>query len=63
MRIFNRFQTQTADDGIDDRILNRRSSSDDFNLKESVDEDSLDAFWNNVEEDIHNDPEWFTFTD
>lgn len=34
-----------------------------LDLKENIDEKDLDAFWDEVEKDIHNDPEWFNFSD
>jgi hypothetical protein len=34
-----------------------------IDLNENDDEDQLEQFWEKVEEDIHQDPEWFTFAD
>lgn len=58
MKIFNRFRTQTEGLPID-RDSRGLQMEEQFNLKEPVDEDQLEAFWNHVEEDIQADPEWF----
>lgn len=36
---------------------------DEWELSEHPDTSELESFWTKVEQDIVNDPEWFTFTD
>lgn len=33
-----------------------------INLEEQIDEPQLEAFWDQVVQDIHEDPEWFNFS-
>jgi hypothetical protein len=47
----------SSDDGVGD------DDQDDINLDEQVTEDELDHYWDEVVEDIHKDPDWFTFAD
>ena len=32
-----------------------------WRLEEYPDEEELEAFWSNVQDDVANDPKWFTF--
>jgi hypothetical protein len=42
-------------------ITDAHQPSDDILLDEPVDEASLEKFWEQVVQDIHEDPEWFSF--
>jgi len=42
-------------------IPDEHKSQDDILLDEPVDETSLEQFWEKVVQDIHEDPEWFSF--
>lgn len=46
-----------------DDISDEHRKQDEIILKEEIDEDNLENYWNQVVEDIHEDPDWFTFTD
>lgn len=48
---------------MEDKKLPSQKNDDNFDLKEQIDENELDNFWNEVVKDIHNDPEWFNFSD
>jgi len=62
MSLLNYLQFQEIDSSLDDIPAEHRPQ-DDINLEEQVDEVSLETFWEQVVEDIHEDPEWFTFAD
>ncbi len=62
MSIFDHLQLQE----IDDSSANKSGTSDpddEIRLNEQLDENSLDAYWDKVVNDIHKDPQWFTFDD
>lgn len=61
MHIFRKQQTDSSNDDSE-KLIRARDMSEKFDLKEQVDEDSLDEFWNRVEQDIQNDPDWFKFS-
>lgn len=64
MSLLNYLQFQPIDPESDkDEIPAEHQIRQDINLDEQLDETSLDQFWSNVVEDIHADPEWFTFSD
>lgn len=64
MSLLKNLQSQDIDSGQEDRpVSHRHHKEDDINLNEPVDEASFDAFWDRVVEDIHKDPQWFTFSD
>lgn len=42
-------------------VPDSHSSSDNIDLDDPVDDASLEKFWDQVVDDIHQDPEWFTF--
>jgi len=46
-----------------DEIDENHRVHQDLDLSQDIDEGSLEAFWNKVEEDIQNDPEWFNFAE
>lgn len=53
------------DDGTSDSPLDAsyNPAADDITLEERPDEAQLETFWNDVVDDIHKDPDWFTFSD
>ncbi len=58
------FQEIENEISIDDGLASSNyASSDDIDLKEQIDESSLDAFWDEIDDDIRKDPEWFDFAD
>ncbi len=64
MSLLNYLQFQPIDPSSDeDEIPVAHQQRQDINLNEQLDEASLEMFWNHVVEDIHDDPEWFTFSD
>lgn len=60
MSLLNYLQFQEIDQSLDDIPAEHRTQ-DDISLDEPIDENSLEGFWNQVVEDIHSDPEWFSF--
>lgn len=60
MQIFRKLQAETVSTESD-KLIRARDMSETLDLKESIDEDDLDRFWNQVEEDIQKDPDWFKF--
>lgn len=50
-------------DHLSDPIPDNHTNFDDINLNEQIDEKSLEKFWDEVIEDIHKDPEWYSFND
>lgn len=63
MSIFNRLQLQEIDDLSSNKKGGSSQSEDEIRLDEQIDENSLDSYWDKVINDIHKDPEWFTFSD
>lgn len=64
MPLLNYLQFQPIDPSSDsDEIPVEHRQRQDIDLTEQIDEVSLETFWNHVVEDIHQDPEWFTFSD
>ena len=62
MSLLNYLQFQEIDESSDD-IPDQHRPQDDILLEEQIDEDSLENFWKQVEQDIHEDPDWFLFAD
>ncbi|NCQ53865.1 hypothetical protein COV88_01765 [Candidatus Saccharibacteria bacterium CG11_big_fil_rev_8_21_14_0_20_41_19] len=62
MSLLKYLQFQEIDSSSDD-IPDTHRQQDDILLDESVDEGSLEQFWEQVVQDIHDDPDWFTFAD
>ena len=62
MSELNHLVFQPIDDSNDDIPQDHRQN-DNIELNEQIDEDSLENYWDNVVNDIHQDPEWFTFAD
>lgn len=68
MTLFNHHHVQFAQadplgDGLGDEIAQEQTESQAITLEETVDEEQLDRYWQSVEADIQNDPEWFHFTE
>lgn len=61
MSLLNHLQFQEIDSSFDD-IPDEHSLQDDIILDDQFDEDSLEHYWDQVVNDIHDDPEWFTFS-
>jgi hypothetical protein len=49
-------------DGLGDDITTERMEPEAITLEEYVDEGQLSRYWQDVERDIENDPEWFKFS-
>ncbi len=62
MSLLNYLEFQQIDSSPDD-IPEAHRHQDAISLDEPVDEDQLENFWDKVITDIHNDPDWFNFTD
>ena len=62
MSELNYLQFQEIDSSTDD-ISDKHLHEDEINLNEQIDEDSLESYWEQVVQDIHKDPDWFTFSD
>lgn len=61
MSLINNLQLQEIDDLPDDMSSSLSNSDDEINLREPIDEGKLEQFWDQVVEDVHKDPDWFTF--
>lgn len=48
--------------GLFEEIEAERLESEAITLDEGLNEGQLEAYWESVERDIENDPEWFRFT-
>jgi hypothetical protein len=49
--------------GLRDEIVAEQTEPEAITLEEGVDEGQLTNFWQSVEVDIEQDPEWFHFTE
>lgn len=49
------------DNGLREEIIAEQQEPEAIMLEEGLGEGQSEAFWQNVEEDIQKDPEWFTF--
>ncbi len=64
MTLLTHLQFQPIDPSSDqDEIDDAHQERQEIDLNEQIDEGKLEAFWQQVEQDIHDDPEWFTFSD
>ncbi len=64
MSLLNYLQFQPIDPDSDkDEINEDHQLHQEIDLKDDIDEANLEDFWNKVVTDIHNDPEWFNFSD
>lgn len=62
MSLLNYLQFQEID--LDeDQTSNIMREDDEISLNDPIDEGSLENFWDKVDQDIQNDPEWFSFAD
>lgn len=64
MSLLSHLQFQAIDPSSSDDIPDGHGVQDDYiSLSEQIDEQELDSFWDEVVQDIHDDPDWFTFAD
>ena len=63
MSLLNYLQFQEIDSSSLDDIPDTHRQQDDIVLDEKFDEQSLEEFWAQVAQDIHDDPDWFSFAD
>jgi len=63
MSLLNHLQFQPIDASGDDIPDEHRPQDDDITLDGQLDDDSLENYWEKVVDDIHEDPDWFTFAD
>lgn len=56
-------QIDPLGDGLREEIVAEQNEDDAITLSENVNEDELTHFWQSVEADIEQDPEWFSFTE
>jgi len=59
MSLLNYLQFQEIDT-TSDEIPDQHRVQDNI-LLDDIDEQSLEDFWDQVVQDIHNDPDWFSF--
>ncbi len=63
MSLLNFLQLQPLDIDADTDVRSAQVRTEEpIHLREDIDEAELDAFWDHVVADIHEDPEWFNFT-
>jgi len=62
MSELNYLQFQPIDPSSDDIAYEHRRQ-DEIVLGDDIDENSLELYWDKVVQDIHQDPDWFTFDD
>lgn len=66
MSLFHRISLPKIDPlggGLAEEIAAEQQSEEIITLEEGVDEGQLSSFWNSVEQDIEQDPEWFHFSE
>jgi hypothetical protein len=63
MSELNYLQFQPIDDSASDDTLDQHLHQDEIVLDDGIDEEQLDHYWDEVVQDIHQDPDWFTFSD
>ena len=63
MSIFKRQKNTNNKTSSGEVYVKHRNHDDDIILSEQLDEGSLEKFWDQVVQDIHRDPEWFSFAD
>ena len=63
MSLLNFLRLQEIDSSFDDVSDENRLRDDKIELNDQFDEDSLEHYWEQVVNDIHEDPEWFNFSD
>jgi hypothetical protein len=62
MSELNYLQFQEIDSSSDD-MSDKHRYQDKIVLDDGIDENSLESYWEKVVQDIHQDPDWFTFSD
>jgi len=62
MSELNYLQFQEIDSSSDD-MADEHRYQDKIILDDGIDENSLESYWEKVVQDIHQDPDWFTFSD
>lgn len=63
MSLLNYLQFQPIDPSSDrDEITPEHQIVQEIDLNEQIDEGQLEAFWNQVEQDIEKDSDWFNFS-
>ncbi len=62
MSELNYLQFQPIDPSSDD-MSDEHRHQDEIVLDDDIDETKLESYWDHVVQDIHQDPDWFTFTD
>ena len=64
MSLLKFLQFQPIDPASDqDEIDDDHKIRQEIKLEEQLDDEDLEKYWDNVVKDIHEDPEWFTFSD
>jgi len=64
MSELNYLQFQEIDSSPDNVFdSHSRRVQDEIVLDDDIDETKLESYWDHVVQDIHQDPDWFTFTD
>jgi hypothetical protein len=64
MSLLKFLQFQPIDPASDqDEINDDHKIRQEIKLDEQLDDEDLEKYWDNVVKDIHEDPEWFTFSD
>lgn len=63
MSILNHLQFQPIEDDFSDPVPqeHQHDCDDDIELHDDVDEAKLNNYWDEVVDDIHSDPKWFSF--
>lgn len=61
MSILNHLKSRNDKTSSSEVYVKHRNHDDDILLNEQLDEGSLEKFWDQVVQDIHQDPEWFSF--
>jgi hypothetical protein len=62
MSLQNYLQFQPIDSSENDELTSDYQKNEKIDLNEQIDEPKLEAFWDQVVQDIHEDPEWFNFS-
>lgn len=63
MSLLNYLQFQKIDPSLDDTMPESHKEQDSIAIEEPFNEGDLESFWEKVVDDIHNDPDWFSFAD
>jgi len=64
MSLLNFLQFQPIDPASDrDEISAEHAIGQEIDLSADIDDETLGLFWDKVMHDIHEDPEWFNFSD